>query len=73
MGAESCRVLLDGVGGTRAAARVMSCEFLAVFDRAEEQRTSMRIAAYGHAMDRVGDAIESTGTRAYFAGARTDG
>ena len=51
----------------------MSCEFLAVFDRAEEQRTSMRIAAYGHAMDRVGDAIESTGTRASFAGARTDG
>jgi glutamate dehydrogenase (NADP+) len=46
----------------------MSREYLAIYARAQESGVDLRTAAYGQALDRVGDAIEATGTRQFFAG-----
>jgi len=45
---------------------IMSREFEAVYARAEKGGLDMRTAAYAHALDRLGAAIESQGTYAYF-------
>ena len=47
---------------------IMTREYLAIYDRAAESGLDLRTAAYGQALDRVGDAIEATGTRQFFAG-----
>ena len=47
---------------------IMTREYLAIYDRAGESGLDLRTAAYGQALDRVGDAIEATGTRQFFAG-----
>ena len=47
--------------------KIMSREFNAVYDVMEEHGIDMRTAAYVHALGRIGKAIASQGTRAYFA------
>jgi glutamate dehydrogenase (NADP+) len=44
----------------------MSREFNAVYDVMEEKEIDMRTAAYAHALGRIGEAIESQGTKRYF-------
>jgi glutamate dehydrogenase (NADP+) len=44
----------------------MSREFNAIYARMEELKTDMRTAAYAHALNRMGCAIEAGGTRDYF-------
>ncbi len=46
---------------------IMSREFNTVYDLMEEHGIDMRTAAYVHALSRIGTAIESIGTRTYFA------
>jgi glutamate dehydrogenase (NADP+) len=45
---------------------IMTTETKAVLDRAEDMKLDLRTAAYAHALDRVGAAIEAQGTSAYF-------
>ena len=47
---------------------IMAKEFNAIYDKAMEQDIDMRTAAYAHALDRIGAAIESQGTQSYFRG-----
>ena len=47
---------------------IMLREFNAVYELMEEQHTDMRTAAYVHALNRIGAAIESQGTQEYFTG-----
>jgi glutamate dehydrogenase (NADP+) len=46
---------------------IMRREFNLVYNLMVENNTSMRIAAYTHALNRLGDAIEAQGTQRYFA------
>lgn len=46
---------------------IMSREFNAVYDLAEEYNIPIRQAAYAHALERLGHAIEAKGTRKFFA------
>lgn len=46
---------------------IMAREFNAVYDIMLRKQIPMRTAAYVHALDRIDDAIESQGTRSYFA------
>jgi glutamate dehydrogenase (NADP+) len=46
---------------------IMSREYLRIYDRMVAQQTDMRTAAYGHALDRIGEAIAATGTHRYFS------
>ena len=48
--------------------KIMAKEFNAIYDKATEKDIDMRTAAYAHALDRIGTAIESQGTQAYFRG-----
>lgn len=48
----------------------MRKEFNAVFDKMTGNGTSMRMAAYAHALDRLAEAHESTGDKAYFQGGK---
>jgi glutamate dehydrogenase (NADP+) len=45
---------------------IMAREFNAVFDRMEALGTDMRTAAYVHALQRIGEAVEAHGTYSYF-------
>jgi glutamate dehydrogenase (NADP+) len=45
---------------------MMAREFNAVFERMEEHGTDMRTAAYVHALQRMGEALEAQGTYSYF-------
>jgi glutamate dehydrogenase (NADP+) len=47
---------------------IMAREFNVVFELARDREISMRTAAYVHAVNRLGEAIESQGTKSYFAG-----
>jgi glutamate dehydrogenase (NADP+) len=46
---------------------IMSREFKNVYDRSEGQELDMRTAAYAQALERIGEAVEAQGTRAFFA------
>ncbi|MBI4209338.1 MAG: Glu/Leu/Phe/Val dehydrogenase [Deltaproteobacteria bacterium] len=46
---------------------IMGREFHAVYRLKEEKQIDMRIAAYTHALTRIGEAIESQGTQKYFS------
>ena len=46
---------------------IMSREFKNVFDRSQGQELDMRTAAYVHALERIGEAVETQGTRAFFS------
>ena len=48
--------------------KIMAREFNAIYDLMENKNTDMRTAAYAHALSRIGEAIESQGTRTYFTG-----
>ncbi|HXH59163.1 MAG TPA: hypothetical protein VNL12_17895 [Iamia sp.] len=48
-------------------AEIMARETRHVLDQAEELGTDLRTAAYVHALKRVAEAIEATGTHEYFA------
>lgn len=45
---------------------IMAREFNNVYDIANEKKLPMRTAAYVHALGRIGEAIEATGTHSYF-------
>ena len=47
--------------------RIMAREFTAVYDFAAEHEIDLRTAAYAHALNRIGTAIEAQGTQRYFA------
>lgn len=47
--------------------KIMSNEFNAVYDLMEEKQVDMRTAAYIHALNRIGAAVEAQGTARYFA------
>ncbi len=49
---------------------IMAREFQAVYQRAGAQGIDMRTAAYAHALDRLGAAIESQGTYHFFRGGK---
>jgi len=46
---------------------IMSREFNCVYDLMLENKIPMRIAAYAHALNRLGDAIHAQGTQSYFS------
>ena len=46
--------------------KIMSNEFNVVYDLMSEHAIDMRTAAYVHALNRIGAAIEAQGTRSYF-------
>jgi len=46
---------------------IMAREFKNVYDRSEAQELDMRTAAYAHALERIGEAVEAQGTRAFFS------
>ena len=46
---------------------IMSREFGAVFDFMEKHQIDMRTAAYAHALNRIGTAIEAQGTHRFFS------
>jgi glutamate dehydrogenase (NADP+) len=46
---------------------IMTREFAAVYDLMEKHGTDMRTAAYVHALNRIGSAIEAQGTQRFFA------
>ncbi len=46
---------------------IMVREFKNVFDRSQGQELDMRTAAYVHALERIGEAVETQGTRAFFS------
>jgi glutamate dehydrogenase (NADP+) len=47
---------------------IMAHEFETIYEFMEEHRIDMRSAAYAHALQRLGEAIEAKGTRTYFKG-----
>jgi len=47
---------------------IMSREFQAITERMDAHGTTMRTAAYAHALDRIGGAIRAQGTQRFFAG-----
>lgn len=47
--------------------RIMAQEFNAIYQFAADKQIDMRTAAYAHALNRIGEAIESQGTSRYFA------
>ena len=47
---------------------IMVREFTNVYNLMEKNKIDMRTAAYTHALNRIGEAIEAKGTRRYFAG-----
>lgn len=49
---------------------IMSREFDAVYQLADNHGIDMRTAAYAHALTRIGQAIEAVGTQSYFQGGR---
>lgn len=49
---------------------IMAREFMAVCDFAAERAIDLRTAAYAHALNRIGTAIEAQGTQRYFANGR---
>ncbi len=51
----------------RRLSEIMSREFKNVYDRSEALELDMRTAAYAHALDRIGEAVEAQGTRAFFS------
>lgn len=52
----------------RRLADIMIREFHVVYEAMEEQDIDMRTAAYAHALNRIGHAIEALGTQTYFGG-----
>jgi glutamate dehydrogenase (NADP+) len=50
-------------------ATMMAREFNAIYDLAGRHQIDMRTAAYAHALNRIGTAIEAQGTQRYFADA----
>jgi len=46
---------------------IMTREFGAIYDFSVEHGIGMRTAAYAHALNRIGVAIEAQGTQRYFA------
>lgn len=56
---------LDEVNGKLG--EIMGRETRHVLDQAEELDTDLRTAAYVHALKRISEAVEATGTREYFA------
>ncbi|MGI9414088.1 MAG: Glu/Leu/Phe/Val family dehydrogenase [Hyphomicrobiales bacterium] len=48
--------------------KIMEAEARRIWDIARKRATSMRTAAYVHALGRIGEAIEAHGTKAYFGG-----
>ncbi|HUT93209.1 MAG TPA: Glu/Leu/Phe/Val dehydrogenase [Thermoguttaceae bacterium] len=50
--------------------RIMAREFAAVYDFAAQHAIDLRTAAYAHALNRIGTAIEAQGTQRYFANGR---
>ena len=46
--------------------KIMATEFNKVFDLMEKKQIDMRTAAYAYALGRIGEAIESQGTKRYF-------
>jgi glutamate dehydrogenase (NADP+) len=46
---------------------IMRTEFNVIYDTMDRIKTDMRTAAYVHALERIGAALESQGTAAYFA------
>jgi len=51
---------------------IMAREFNAIYELRESIQTSMRTAAYVHALNRIGQAIEMQGTSRYFSGTHDD-
>ncbi len=49
----------------------LTTHFHEIRNRAERHEITMRVAAYAHAIRRIGEAIESRGTREYFANGST--
>jgi glutamate dehydrogenase (NADP+) len=47
--------------------RIMQREFNYIYELHKRQNISMRVAAYAHALNRLGDAIAAQGTQSYFA------
>jgi glutamate dehydrogenase (NADP+) len=47
---------------------IMAREFNAIHDRAAADRTTMRTAAYAHALQRLDDGVEALGTQGFFRG-----
>lgn len=45
---------------------IMKREFNAIYDLKESKKINMRTAAYVHALNRIGEAIEAGGTQSYF-------
>jgi glutamate dehydrogenase (NADP+) len=50
----------------RRLGEIMAREFAAIYDLAERQGIDMRTAAYAHALNRIGVAIEAQGTQRFF-------
>lgn len=48
---------------------IMSREFNCVYELMLEKKIPMRVAAYAHALNRLGDAIHAQGTQSYFSAA----
>ena len=48
--------------------KIMAREFKNVYERSRQQKLDMRTAAYAHALDRLGDAIDALGTQAFYSG-----
>lgn len=57
---------------TQRLGEIMRRETELVLDLAEESGAGLRMAAYSHALQRIGAAVESQGTYAYFAGEAGD-
>ena len=51
---------------------IMRRETATILDLAEETGTGLRMAAYAHALERIGAAVQAQGTHAYFADEPTD-
>ena len=49
---------------------IMAKEFNKVYDLMEAKRIDMRTAAYAHSLSRIGEAIESQGTKSYFGNSK---
>ncbi|MHC5065672.1 MAG: Glu/Leu/Phe/Val family dehydrogenase [Planctomycetota bacterium] len=45
---------------------IMAREFNAIYERMADNKIDMRTAAYAHALDRIGEAVEAHGTSAFF-------
>lgn len=52
---------------------IMTREFRAIYELAEQLQIDMRTAAYVHALNRIGSAIEAHGTQSYFVNGRGEG